>query len=280
MTDPIIVVKNLSYSYGAGPLRKAALVDVSLEIARGSCAGIVGVTGSGKSTLVQHFNGLLRPSAGAVLVDGIAIQDRRADLRALRRRVGMLFQFPEAQLFERTVFDDVAFGPRQMDLAPHEVQARAAGALELVGLPHREYARRSPFELSGGQMRRVALAGVLALAPTVLVLDEPTTGLDAQGRAEFYGYVRRAQQERGVTVVLVSHDMAEVAALAERVWVLHEGRLALEGPPRQVFAQVERLRACGLAAPPLSELLALLRAQGLPIPAEALTIEEALAALR
>jgi energy-coupling factor transport system ATP-binding protein len=280
MSEPIIIVKNLSYAYGDGPLRRVALDDISLEVVRGSCAAIVGVTGSGKSTLVQHFNGLLRPAAGTVVVDGIAAHDRRADLRELRRRVGMLFQFPETQLFERTVFADVAFGLRQLGLALHEVRARAAAALELVGLPPGDFAGRSPFELSGGQMRRVALAGVLAMDPAVLVLDEPTTGLDARARAEFYAYLRRAQRERGITIILVSHDMAEVAALADQVWVLDGGRLVLHGPPRRVFAHVERLRACGLAAPPLSEMLALLRAEGLEIPAETLTVDEALAVLR
>jgi len=280
MTDPIIVARNLSHTYQSGPLRRDALVDVSLEIARGSVVAIIGVTGSGKSTLVQHFNGLLRPTSGTLVVDGVEVHAARADLRALRQRVGMIFQFPEAQLFARTVADDVAFGPQRMQLDRGEVQRRVVAALELVGLPAREYAARSPFALSGGQMRRVALAGVLAMSPAVLVLDEPTVGLDGAGRAEFYAYLRRARQERGVTIVLVSHDMAEVAILAERLFVLHEGRLMLQGPPREIFAQGERLREWGLIAPPLDELLALLRSQGLPIPAEVHTLEEAFAALR
>lgn len=277
--NSIISVRNLSYIYQPGPLQKAALIDVSLEIAHGSCVGIIGVTGSGKSTLVQHFNGLLRPTSGAVTVDGIDVHGARADLIALRRRVGMLFQFPEAQLFERTVFDDVAFGPRRMGLAPQEVVSRVIRALATVGLPDREYALRSPFELSGGQMRRVALAGVLALAPSTLVLDEPTTGLDAEGRAEFYACLLRAQHQQGITVILVSHDMAEVAALADRLFVLHAGRLVAQGTPRQVFGQAEQLREWGLAAPPLATLLALLRARGLDIPAEVFTLEEAFALL-
>jgi energy-coupling factor transport system ATP-binding protein len=192
----------------------------------------------------------------------------------------MLFQFPEAQLFAQTVFDDVAFGPRRLRLDERVVRDRVHATLESVGLPPQEYARRSPFDLSGGQMRRVALAGVLAMSPPVLVLDEPTTGLDAGARAEFYTYVRQAQQERGVTVVLVSHDMAEVAALADQLCVLHEGRLVTQGTPRQVFAQAERLAGWGLAAPPLSELLTLLRARGLAIPAELFTLDEAFAALQ
>jgi energy-coupling factor transport system ATP-binding protein len=192
----------------------------------------------------------------------------------------MLFQFPEAQLFEHTVYADVAFGPRRMKLSKHEVRARVLKALETVGLPSHDFAQRSPFELSGGQMRRVALAGVLAMSPAILVLDEPTTGLDADGRAEFYYYLRRAQQEQGVTIVLVSHDMTEVAALANWLYVLHNGRLVMQGTPRSLFAQGGALRAWGLAEPPLSELLMLLRKQGLAIPEGILTIDEAFAELQ
>lgn len=280
MTGPIIITQNLCHTYRSGPLVKLALVDINMEIARGSCAAIIGVTGSGKSTLVQHFNGLLRPTSGTVIVDGIDVSARGADLQALRRRVGMLFQFPETQLFENSVYADVAFGPRRMKLSKREVRTRVLKALETVGLPPHDFAQRSPFELSGGQMRRVALAGVLAMSPTILVLDEPTTGLDADARGEFYYYLRRAQQEQGVTIVLVSHDMTEVATLANRLYVLNNGRLVMQGTPRTVFAQGDALRAWGLAQPPLSELLALLRKQGLAIPAGILTLDEAFAALQ
>ena len=280
MTGPIIFTQNLCHTYRSGPLVKLALVDINMEIARGSCAAIIGVTGSGKSTLVQHFNGLLRPTSGTVIVDGIDVSARGADLQALRRRVGMLFQFPETQLFENSVYADVAFGPRRMKLSKREVRTRVLKALETVGLPPHDFAQRSPFELSGGQMRRVALAGVLAMSPTILVLDEPTTGLDADARGEFYYYLRRAQQEQGVTIVLVSHDMTEVATLANRLYVLNNGRLVMQGTPRTVFAQGDALRTWGLAEPPLSELLALLRKQGLAIPAGILTLDEAFAALQ
>jgi energy-coupling factor transport system ATP-binding protein len=281
VTDPIIIIKNLCHTYQSGPLLKAALVDINLEIERGSCVAIIGVTGSGKSTLVQHFNGLLKPTSGTVIVDGIDVNAKGADLHALRRHVGMLFQFPETQLFERTVYADVAFGPRRMKLGKHEVRTRVLKALETVGLAAHDFAQRSPFELSGGQMRRVALAGVLAMSPTILVLDEPTTGLDADGRAEFYYYLRHAQQEQGITIILVSHDMTEVATLANWLYVLHNGHLVMQGTPRTVFAQQnDALHKWGLAQPPLSELLALLRKQGLAIPEETFTLDEAFATLQ
>ncbi|MDQ6659993.1 MAG: energy-coupling factor transporter ATPase [Chloroflexota bacterium] len=280
--EPIIITKNLSYTYSGTPSGRdtsgsstAALVDINLEIARGSCAAIIGITGSGKSTLVQHFNGLLRPSSGTVIVDGTDVNDRSVDRYALRQRVGMLFQFPESQLFEQTVFADVAFGPRRMQLSKREVRTRVLEALETVGLPPHEFAQRSPFALSGGQMKRVALAGVLAMSPTILVLDEPTAGLDADGRAEFYSYLQRVQHERGVTIVLVSHDMTEVATLADTLFVLHNAHLVLQGSPRHIFAQGELLRKWGLAEPPLSELLTLLRQHGLAIPEDTLTLDEA-----
>jgi energy-coupling factor transport system ATP-binding protein len=277
--DPIIVARGLTHIYQLGATQKTALAGVDLAIARGSCVAIIGVTGSGKSTLVQHFNGLLRPTSGTIVVDGIDLTGQDVDLVALRHHVGMLFQLPEAQLFARTVFDDVAFGPRRMRLGRRAVRDRVLAALETVGLPHREYARRSPFDLSGGQMRRIALAGVLAMSPAILVLDEPTTGLDADGRAEFYRYVRRAQQERGVTVILVSHDMAEVVALADWLCVLHAGRLVMQGPPRQIFAQAEQLARWELAAPPLTELILRMRELGVEVPMDIFTVEEAFATL-
>lgn len=282
MKDPIIITRHLSHTYQskhAGPLQKAALTDINLEIARGSCVAIIGVTGSGKSTLVQHFNRLLRPTSGTVIVNGVDVNDKQIDLAALRQRVGMLFQFPEAQLFERTIYADVAFGPRRMKLGRREIRTRVNSALDMVGLPHKEFAQRSPFELSGGQKRRAALAGVLAMSPTVLVLDEPTVGLDAGGRAEFYAYLQRIQYEQGVTIVLVSHDMTEVASLANWLFVLSEGQLVMQGEPRHVFSQSDELRQYGLATPPLSELLSQLRKAGMSLPTDVFTLEEAFNAL-
>lgn len=277
MNNAIISVRHLSHTYAArqqSALRRPALIDVSLEIARGSCAAIIGVTGSGKSTLVQHFNGLLLPTSGTVMVDGIEVGAPGTDLAKLRQRVGMLFQFPEAQLFERTVFADVAFGPQRLHLSRREMRARVLQALERVGLPPHEYAQRSPFELSGGQRRRVALAGVLAMQPQILVLDEPGVGLDAEGRADFYMQIQFLK-EQGITIILISHDMAEVASLADQLFVLHQGRLVTQGAPREIFARPEVLRDYGLAPPPLSSLLMQLRQRGLDVPAEVMTVDEA-----
>lgn len=275
MSDPIIVVQHLWHIYGTGSTQKIALKDISLEIKPGRCVAVVGFNGSGKSTLVQHFNGLLRPTQGRVVVDGFDVGDKRLDLRRLRQRVGMLFQFPETQLFEPTVYDDVAFGPRRMRLRRSEVRARVMAALDIVGLPHRDYARRSPFDLSGGQRRRVALAGVLAMSPSILILDEPSVGLDAEARAEFYSYIQRVQQERGTTIVLVSHDMSEVVALADWLYVMYDGSLVMQGTPRDVFQDNEQLRSWKLAPPPLSKLLNVLRQKGIDVPAHILTLDEA-----
>ena len=277
MSDPVIQVHNLTHIYAAGQaaaLRRPALLDINLEIAHGSCAAIIGVTGSGKSTLVQHFNGLLLPTSGSVFVDGIEVGASGAEMLKLRQRVGLLFQFPEAQLFEKNVYADVAFGPQRLHLSRAEVRSRVIQALASVGLSHAEYAQRSPFELSGGQRRRVALAGVLAMQPTILILDEPGVGLDAEGREEFYTHIR-ALKQWGITVILISHDMAEVASLADQLFVLHHGNLVMQGMPHEIFAQTTLLRDYGLAPPPLSSLLSLLRQRGLNVPQEITTIDEA-----
>ncbi len=281
MSEAIIQVRNLSYTYAAkrdAALRRPALLDINLDIQAGSCAAIIGVTGSGKSTLVQHFNGLLLPTSGSVIVDGIEVGERRAELQQLRQRVGLLFQFPEAQLFEHTIFADIAFGPRHLHLTRQQVRVRVAEALEMVGLPVQEFGHRSPFELSGGQQRRVALASVLAMHPRILILDEPGVGLDAEGKEEFYQCIQRLHAQ-GITVVLISHDMAEVASLADHLFVLHLGRLVTQGTPRQVFAQAELLREHGLAPLPLSSLFMYLRQRGLPVPSDVMSVEEAFHAL-
>jgi energy-coupling factor transporter ATPase len=280
-----IQVEHLTYTYHAGtPAARVALDDVSLRIDDGACVAVVGVTGSGKSTLVQHFNGLLRPSSGRVAVDGVELtaeaSPRGRALRDLRRRVGLLFQHPEAQLFAPTVYDDVSFGPRQLGLRPAAMRERVRWALDAVALGHDDaLLGRSPFALSGGQRRRVALAGVLAMRPRTLVLDEPSAGLDAEARDELYTCLRDLRASEGITLVLVSHDMGEVAALAERVFVLDQGRLRLAGAPSEVFARAEEIAACGLLPPPLAQVATLARARGWDVPAESLTPEAVAGAL-
>jgi len=279
-----IHVERLTHIYHPGtPRARTALRDVSLTIEDGACAAIIGVTGSGKSTLVQHFNRLLRPTSGRVVVDGLDVgarETRGADVQALRQHVGLLFQFPEAQLFAATVYDDVAFGPRQLGLSPSAVRARVAWALDAVALGHDDAVlARSPFALSGGQRRRVALAGVLAMRPRTLVLDEPSAGLDAEARAELYAQLRTLRRENGLTLVLVSHDMSEVAELADQLVVLTEGELRLAGAPDQVFGDTEAIIAAGLLPPPLALVGALARARGLDVPPDATTPDATATAL-
>lgn len=280
-----IAVEHLTYTYAPKtPAARVALDDVGLRIEDGSCVAVVGVTGSGKSTLVQHFNGLLRPTSGRVVVDGVELSaehsPRGKDLRQLRRRVGLLFQHPEAQLFAATVADDVSFGPRQLRLRPPVVRERVRWALDAVALGHDDaLLARSPFALSGGQRRRVALAGVLAMRPRTLVLDEPSSGLDAEARDELYDCLKDLRTRQGITLVLVSHDMGEVAALADTVFVLDQGRLRLSGSPGEVFAQADVIAASGLLPPPLAQVATLARARGWPVPEASLTAEQVATAL-
>lgn len=288
-----ILVEHLTHIYNPRtPSAKVALRDVSLRIEDGTCAAIIGVTGSGKSTLVQHFNGLLKPMEGRVVVDGVDVgarETRGAVLRDLRRRVGLLFQFPEAQLFAPTVYDDIAFGMRQIGLDPATIDRRVRDALAAVALePEPSLLFRSPFALSGGQRRRVALAGVLAQRPRVLVLDEPSAGLDAEARDELYAQLARlgsrrsvacsdaevGQRERaGMTIVLVSHDMSEVAALADIMFVLANGELRLAGTPDEVFQHTNAIADAGLLPPPLAQVVALAGEHGLNLHPERLTLD-------
>ena len=275
-----IRVQHLSYTYRASPQAEvAALVDVSFEIADGEFVALIGPTGSGKSTLVQHLNGLLRPPPGTVWVDGIDVGDRRADLRAVRRRVGLVFQYPEYQLFEETVWRDVAFGPRNLGLDEEEVARRVRRALNLVGLDPDETGPRSPFELSGGQKRRVALAGVLALECPTLVLDEPTAGLDPRGRRDLLALLLRLNRS-GTTIVLVTHSMEEVARVARRALLLSQGRLVADLPVRDLFYRhAELLVTHGLAVPDAVELVQRLRQRGAQLLGEPLTPEEVVRAI-
>lgn len=257
-----IVLEQLSHHYRSGPRVSVALEDISLTIHDGELLVLIGHTGSGKSTLAQHLNGLLEPTSGRVLVDGEDINQKGARRRALRFRVGLVFQYPEHQLFEETVFKDIAFGPKNMGLTGQQVDQRVREAMARVGLDFEEMKDRSPFELSGGQMRRVALAGVLAMQPRVLVLDEPTAGLDPRARDFLLGDIKRLNQE-GTTVVMISHAMDDVARLATRVAVLEKGRLVMQGSTLEVFSQQERLAAMGLDIPDGFKLARRLRQAGL-----------------
>jgi energy-coupling factor transport system ATP-binding protein len=272
----LIQVENLVHVYGSGtPLAREALRGVSLEIGPGERVGVVGRTGSGKSTLVQHLAGLLRPTSGRVLLDGAAAHARSS--AALRRRIAIAFQYPEHQIFERTVLREVAFGPRNLGLGKDEVAARVAWALEMVGLDSEEMGERVPFTLSGGEVRRVALAGVLAMRPEVLILDEPTAGLDPQGRRELLEQMRRWQEEVGMTLILVSHDLDELARVVERVVLLDDGRAATDGSARRVLSDGPLLRAAGLDVPQPVALLHMLREAGWDVRADRLLPEEAAA---
>lgn len=280
-----ILVERLSLIYHAGtPLARVALRDVSLRVEDGSCAAIVGVTGSGKSTLAQCLNGLLTPTSGRVVVDDLELTARGlsgADLRELRRRVGLLFQFPEGQLFAPTIGEDVAYGPSRQKLKRQEIQERVRWALRAVALPDdATFLARSPFALSGGQRRRVALAGVLAMRPRIVVLDEPSAGLDAEAREGIYATLRELRTREGLTLIVISHDMSEVAALAETVLALSDGAMALSGPTDDIFRQTEGIEAAGLLPPPLAQVAALARARGLlPTEPAHLTAEELAEAL-
>jgi energy-coupling factor transport system ATP-binding protein len=276
VTEPVVVCEGLVHVYLRGtPFEAVALRGVDLVVRRGECLGLVGPTGSGKSTLVQHFNGLLRPTEGRVVVDGVEVRPGSPAVRDVRRKVGLLFQYPEHQLFEATVFDDVAFGPRNLGLDPEEVAERVRESLQWVGLDPDRFGSRSPFSLSGGEMRRVAIAGVLAMRPQVLILDEPTAGLDPAGRREILARIRELHRKARLTVVLISHSMDDVARLCQRVVVLHQGRVFLDAPVREAFAQADRLRGIGLDVPRATDVLLRLRAAGLPVRCDRLTVEEA-----
>lgn len=276
----MIRCEHVTYVYGRGtPLAVPALTDVSLQISAGEVVGIIGATGSGKSTLIQHFNGLLRPTSGRVWLDDVDIHAPRVDRRRIRQQIGLLFQYPEQQLFEETVFADVAFGPRNLGLPADEVRARVHQALEQVGLPPDQVGPRSPFALSGGEMRRAAIAGVLAMDPRMLILDEPTAGLDPRARRDLLEHIRRLRRDQALTIVLVTHSMDAVAQLCERLLLLDRGRLVADGPTRTVFADPARLTALGLGLPQVTLLAHRLRERGLPVRPDVLTAEEARVAI-
>lgn len=275
-----LVIENVSYVYmPGGPYETQALHDISLTIEDGEFVGLIGHTGSGKSTLVQHLNGLITTTSGRVVVDGLDLSDKQTDKRAVRCRVGLVFQYPENQLFEETVEKDIAFGPKNLGLPPEEIDRRVRDAMRRVALDYETLHNRSVFELSGGQMRRAAIAGVLAMEPQVLVLDEPCAGLDPRGREEILGLIRALHRESGATIVMVSHSMEDVASLAERVIVMDHGRVVMDGAPRDVFSRGEELRSIGLDVPQAVELAFRLRSRGLEIPQGVYRMEEIRAAI-
>ena len=268
-------LKKVSYVYSEGDaFEKKALDEISLEIPDGQFIGIIGHTGSGKSTLIQHLNGLLRATSGAIYYDGENIYQEGYDMRTLRSKVGLVFQYPEHQLFEVDVFSDVCFGPKNLGLSKEEVEERAKKALTQVGLDE-SYYKTSPFELSGGQKRRVAIAGILAMHPQVLILDEPTAGLDPKGRDEILDQVALLQKERKITVILVSHSMEDVARYVDRIIVVNDGKILFDDTPKQVFQHYKELESVGLAAPQVTYVVKALKEKGWDIDTTATTVEEA-----
>lgn len=268
-------LKKVSYVYSEGDVfEKKALDEISLEIPDGQFIGIIGHTGSGKSTLIQHLNGLLRATSGAIYYDGENIYQEGYDMRTLRSKVGLVFQYPEHQLFEVDVFSDVCFGPKNLGLSKEEVEERAKKALTQVGLDE-SYYKKSPFELSGGQKRRVAIAGILAMHPQVLILDEPTAGLDPKGRDEILDQVALLQKERKITVILVSHSMEDVARYVDRIIVVNDGKILFDDTPKQVFQHYKELESVGLAAPQVTYVVKALKEKGWDIDTTATTVEEA-----
>ena len=270
-----IEVSHLTHCYSEGSaLRTVALDDVSFRIDDGEFVGIIGHTGSGKSTLVQHLNGLLKPSSGQVLIDGEDLNGEHVNRRALRQRIGLVFQYPEYQLFEETVAKDIAFGPKNQGLPADQIAERVRYAMDCVHLNYEKYAERSPFELSGGQMRRVAIAGVLAMKPSVLILDEPTAGLDPRGRDKILTMLEELHARENVTILMVSHSMDDMARLATRLIVMSEGKIVAEGTPREIFARENMMTSIGLDVPDAARLCAKLRAKGYDLPADLFRPEE------
>lgn len=276
-----IVLDNISYVYGAHtPYEKKALDGVTLEIHEGEFLGIIGHTGSGKSTLVQHLNGLLHPTSGQVTVNDVDLADKTEEARNMRHTVGMVFQYPEHQLFEETIAKDIAFGPRNLGLTEEEVDERVREAMKFVGLDYDTYAERSPFHLSGGQMRRVAIAGVVALNPSYLILDEPSAGLDPFGREEIFDEIIRLHKEKGITVALVSHNMEDISRMATRLIVLDGGHVILDDEPLTIFMHHrEELQKAGVDVPPVSVLMETLKHRGLPVSTEVRNVDDAVMAI-
>lgn len=271
-----VIVKNLTYIYDEGmPFASKAIDDISFEIKDNDFVGLIGHTGSGKSTLIQHLNGLLKPSSGEIIVNGFNITDKDLNLTEIRKRVGIVFQYPEYQLFEETVEKDIAFGPGNLGLDEEEISKRVRKSMEAVGLDYETYKDKSPFDLSGGQKRRVAIAGVIAMNPEVLILDEPTAGLDPGGRDEIFNLIKKLHRDNNITIILSSHSMDDMAKLAQTIIVMNHGKIEFMGTPREVFtSHAARLREIGLDVPQVLELATKLKNKGFDIRPDVLTVEE------
>ena len=271
-----IKIENLTHIYSPnGPFEKKALDNVNIEINDGDFVAIIGHTGSGKSTLIQHMNGLEKATSGKIFIDDIDITAKDVKLTDIRKKVGLVFQYSEYQLFEETIERDIAFGPTNLKLSKEEIKNRVKKAMEMVGLDYETYKDKSPFDLSGGQKRRIAIAGVIAMEPKVLILDEPTAGLDPKGRDDILGQIRQLHDKYGMTIVLVSHSMEDVAKLAEKIIVMNKGKVVLTGTPKEVFKEVDILEEIGLGVPQVTYLMKELIKKGFDVSDEAYTIEQA-----
>lgn len=271
-----VKVENLTHIYNEGlPHESVAVQDVSFSIEDGQIAGIIGHTGSGKSTLVQHLNGLIKPKTGSIYIDGENICDGKTVMREIRKKVGLVFQYPEYQLFEETVFKDVAFGPKNIGLADEELEDRVREAIELVGLDYEQIKDKSPFDLSGGQKRRVAIAGVIAMKPKVLILDEPTAGLDPKAHRDVLDMIIRVHEHENNITIMVSHNMEDIASMCDKVIVMDRAHAVMEGTPEEVFARRAELKQMGLAAPPVTELIDMLNDRGFKLGGNILTRDKA-----
>lgn len=271
----MIEVKNVSYTYmSGGPFETAALKNVSLSLEDGGFIGLMGHTGSGKSTLVQIIGGLEKPTEGSVVIDGQTLHSKECDMRAMRFKIGLVMQYPEYQLFEETVFRDIAFGPTNMGLSEQEIRDRVELAADLAGVK-RELLEKSPFELSGGQKRRAAIAGILAMQPKILILDEPTAGLDPAGREELLHKIRDLHKRLGITVLFVSHSMEDIASMADRIIVMNRGEAVMNGRPGEIFSRAEQLRGMGLSVPGITDICDGLRKRGMPLPEGIYTMDRA-----
>lgn len=276
-----IKIEKLCYTYQAGtPNAIEALKNINLEIEKGSFIGLIGHTGSGKSTLIQHLNGLIKPKSGKIYIDGVDISEKNVKMKEIRKRVGLVFQYPEHQLFEETVFKDIAFGPGNLDLTEEEVKRRVKKAMIMVGLSYSDLKEKSPFELSGGQKRRVAIAGVLAMGPEYLILDEPTAGLDPLGRNEILARIKKLHKKLQITTILVTHSMDEVARLADYLVVMNNGEIILQGKPREVFQHKVLLESAGLGIPTVTKLLHRLKEEGMDISTDIIDVLEAKDAIK